>query len=207
MKSYSRVLVLLMLITAVLLVACGGEDSASEPTPLPEPDIPMTVHESEAGGYTIDYPEEWFVSDLFGMGIISSMDTEAEEMDDMGAEGAVVIVMGGPQEAIGGNGDPMVMLDEATANFDVESGAMEIVSEPTAVTINGANAAQMSVRGESEGNLIYASITVLANDMNGVIAMAITPVAEEETNAPIFDMMFDSIIVSEEEIINSLGEN
>lgn len=40
MKAYSRLLVMLMLITAVLLVACGGKE---EPTPVPPTAVPPTA--------------------------------------------------------------------------------------------------------------------------------------------------------------------
>ncbi len=244
MKIYSRLLVMLMLLTAVFLVACGGEE---EPTPVPptevpptavptevpptevpptevpptevpptevpptatpepEPDVAMTTHESVDGGYTVEYPEEWFANEIFGMGLFSSNEVSLEDMGDMNdLDGGVVIIMGGAMAEVEGE-DPMDMLDQASGEFDMSEDDMEILEGPTAVTINGNDAALLTVKGDADGTEIYATIAVLTNGINDVVVMAIAPAADEDTYASIFDAMLNSIEISEEELPNPFGD-
>jgi len=240
MKVYSRIFVMLMLITAVLLVACGGEEEPTAvpptevpptavptevpptavptevpptevpptevpPTAVPEPDMALTTHESDAGGYTVDYPEDWFVNDLFGMGMFTSSEIAMDEMEDMSTlDSAVVIMMGGAMADVEGD-DPFEMLDQATGEFEMEEG-MEIVDGPTAITVNGSDGATLSVRGDADGTQIYATIATLTNGVNTVVVMAVAPAADEETYAPAFDAMINSIEISEDEITDPFGD-
>ena len=245
MKFRSRILMMLLLLTAVLLVACGGKE---EPTPVPPTAVPptavpptavptqvpptevptqvpteapptevptatpepapalaLTTQESEAGGFTIDYPEDWFANEMFGIGMFTSEDIDPEAFDDLSTlDGAVVIVMGGAMAETEGD-DPMAMLENATGNIDIADEDMEIVNGPTTITINGNDGATMSVRGDADGTRIYGKITTLTNGVNSVVIMAIAPVEEEETFAPIFDVMVDSVEISEDEIVDPFG--
>lgn len=236
MKKYVKIWIMLMVLTAVFLVACGGEE---EPTPVPPTkaiptDIPPTAvptevptetptevpptatpeptpemmgetYESEAGGYTIDLPDGWFANELFGMGMFTSTDMELDAMEDLSTlENAIAIVMGGAMAELEGD-DPFDMLDQATDEFEMEEG-MEIVDGPTAITVNGNDGAMLSVRGDADGTEIYATIATLTNDVNSVVLMAISPVADEEENAPLFEAMVNSITISEEEITNPFGD-
>ncbi len=253
MRVHLRVFMMMLLLTAVLLAACGGED----PTPVPPTDVPPTevlptevpptdvpptavpteappteappteapptevpptataepkpdfvlgTHESVDGGYSIDYPEDWFAEDLFGIGMFSSSEATFEEMGDMeNLDGAVVIVMGGAMAEVEGE-YPIEMLNAATDDFNIADGDVEIIEGPTAVTINDNDGAQLVMRGDADGTEIYGVLTVLTNGVNNVVIMAVVPAEEEETHAPIFDTMINSIIISEEELVDPFGD-
>ncbi len=246
MKFRSQMLLFLMLLTAVFLAACGGEDptpvpptevptevpptavpptevpptevpptevptevpptAVPEPTAEPEPAFAMLTHESVDGGYTIDYPETWFVEEMLGLGMFSSYEIALEEMGDMsGLEGGIVIVMGGPMAEVEGD-DPMDMLDQVTGDMDIEGEDMEILDGPKSVTINGSDGAQITIRGDADGAMIYGIMTVLTNGINNVIVMAVTPAEEEDVYIEPFNTMINSVIVSEEALADPFGD-
>ncbi len=177
-----------------------------EPTAEPEPAFAMVPHESVDGGYTIDYPEEWFVEEMFGLSMFSSYEGAFEEMGDMSTlEGGVVIVMGGQMAEIEGD-DPMDMLDQVTSDMDVEGEDMEILDGPKSVTINGSDGAQITIRGDADGAMIYGIMTVLTNGINNVVVMAVVPAGEEDMYTEPFHTMINSVIISEDVLPDPLGD-
>ena len=168
------------------------------PEPTEEPAAAMTDLTSAEGGFTLQYPSDWFTADLFGFTIIAS----AEDLLDTaepGAEGAVVMVLSGPTDEFESD-DPLAALnmaiDESIAGND-----MEVVDGPTAVTIQGQDAAVATVQATADDGTLqtgYMALIIGQGDGAGragiVIGMA--PTEMEDEVLPIFEDIANTVVVT-----------
>lgn len=214
---------LLVLLTAVFLLltfvltACGGAEPTPTPVPptdtpaptntpiptplptetpaptaTPEPVLELQEYFSEEAGLRISYPVGWFQSDFFGFAIFAS-DEDMLMAAELGAEGAVALVINGPASEMP-DGEPAEMINEAIAEFDLGENA-EFVEGPTAV---GQNAAFAIINADADsGQRITAYVYLLRSGDYGAVFIGASPIAEAETYLPIFAAMTETIELSE----------
>ncbi len=218
--------VMLITVIGLLLTACGGgEEPTPVPevvnTPVPPPptdepappptDIPPTEtpaptatsepevgadfipYESAEGGFSLRYPDGWFTNELFGFAMFASHE-ELLDAPDPGEEGGIAVVLAGDVSEYE-TSDPVALLNTASADMDITPDA-EITEGPTAVTINGQDAATAVIKGTSDsGTPLAAFITVIINGDRVAIVMAVTPAESEAEYRPIFDAITNSVEV------------
>lgn len=216
MRSHHARLLLtvtLVVVMGLLLVACGGSE---EPTPVPEvvntpippppTDTPVPTatpepevgadfvpFESAEGGFSLRYPDGWFTNELFGFAMFASHE-ELLDAPDPGEEGGIAVVLAGDVSEYE-TSDPVALLNTSSADMDIASDA-EITEGPTAVTINGQDAATAVIKGTSDnGTPLAAFITVIINGDRVAIVMAVTPAESEAEYRPIFDAITNSVEV------------
>ncbi len=170
-------------------------------TPEPEPETALVPFESAEGGYTLQYPDGWFTSDLFGMTMLASNE-ELLDAPDPGEEGGVAVIIAGDAAEFAGD-DPAAMLESAAAEMDISEDAA-IVEGPTAVTINGQDAATAVIKGTSDsGTALSAFLTILTNGDRTILVMAVTPAESEAEYRPQLEAIANSIEIGEPTVISS----
>lgn len=177
------------------------------PEPTEEPAAAMTDLTSAEGGFSLQYPADWYTADLFGLTILAS----AEDLLDTaepGAEGAIVMALSGPTDEFESD-DPLAALnmaiDESIAGND-----MEVVDGPTAVTIQGQDAAVATVKGTADDGTPqtgYMDLIIGQGDGAGragiVIGMA--PTEMEDEFLPIFKDIANTVVVTAAAEVESGG--
>ena len=170
-----------------------------EPTATPDPAASFVPFESPEGGFKISHPEGWFNSELFGLAIFASAE-ELLDSPDPGEEGGVMVVITGPTEDFEndfGSLDPVVVLDEGAGDLGLGEDA-EIVEGPTAVTINGVDAATAVINSTSDnGTPLTTYLAILIDETRGAVAFGATPAESAEEFMPIFETMVTTIELME----------
>ena len=214
--------VMLVTILGLLLVACGGgeeepviptavpeQPAADTPAPLPtntpEPtDVPAPTEtpepevgadfipfDSETQGFSLRYPDSWFTADLFGFAMFASSE-ELLDSPDVGEEGGVIVVISGDAAEFEAS-DPVALLNEAAVEFDLAEKS-EMTEGPTAVTINGQDAATAVVKGTTDnGTPLSSFLTIITNGDRVIVVMAATPTESEKEFRPQFEAIANSI--------------
>jgi hypothetical protein len=176
-----------------------------EPTATPDPAAGFVSFESLEGGFKISHPEGWFNSELFGLAIFASAE-ELLDSPDPGEEGGVMVVITGPTDEFEedfGSLDPVVVLDEGAGDLGLGEDA-EIIEGPTAVTINGVDAATAVITSLSDnGTPLTTYLAILIDETRGAVAFGATPTETADEFIPIFETMATTIelmepVVSEE---------
>ena len=226
-RSHVLVTILLIVIVGALLAACGSSEEAMPtsvpaavdtpvpppptdtpappptdtppppPTETPTPDVTadFTTLESAEGGYAIDYPANWFTDGFGGINTFASAE-ELLDAPDPGEEGGVAIVIGGDTAEFDGE-DAVARLTQAIEEIDIVE-EVEFVQEPTAITINGQEAATAVMQGDADnGTPLMAFMTLISKGDQTIIMIAATPAETEPEFRPIFEAMADSIQVKE----------
>lgn len=163
------------------------------PTATPEPEvgadfIPFT---SEAEGFSLRYPDSWFTADLFGFAMFASAQ-ELLDSPDVGEEGGVAVIISGDAAEFEAS-DPVALLEEAATEFDLADGS-EMTEGPTAVTINGQDAATAVVKGTTDnGTPLSSFLTIITNGDRVIVVMAATPTESEKEFRPQFEAIANSI--------------
>ncbi len=174
-------------------------EPTDEPEPTEEPAASLTDLTSTEGGFSLQYPADWFAADLFGFTILASDEDLLDEAEP-GKEGAVVMVLSGPTDEFESD-DPLAALnmaiDESIAGND-----MEVVDGPTAVTIQGQDAAVATVKATADDGTLqtgYMALIIGQGDGAGragiVIGMA--PAEMEDEVLPIFEDIANTVVVTE----------
>lgn len=169
------------------------------PEPTEEPAVSLTDLTSAEGGFTLQYPADWYTADLFGFTILASAEDLLDKAEP-GAEGAIVMVLSGPTDEFESD-DPLAALnmaiDESIAGND-----MEVVDGPTAVTIQGQDAAVATVKGTADDGTPqtgYMALIIGQGDGTGragiVIGMA--PTEMEDEVLPIFKEIANTVVITE----------
>ncbi|HID53280.1 MAG TPA: hypothetical protein EYP41_14760 [Anaerolineae bacterium] len=177
------------------------------PEPTEEPAAAMTDLTSAEGGFSLQYPADWYTADLFGFTIIAS----AEDLLDTaepGAEGAVVMVLSGPTDEFESD-DPLTALNMAI-DESIVGNDMEVVDGPTAVTIQGQDAAVATVKGTADDGTPqtgYMALIIGQGDGAGragiVIGMA--PAEMEDEFLPIFKDIANTVAITAAAEVESGG--
>ncbi len=169
------------------------------PEPTEEPAASLTDLTSAEGGFSLQYPADWFVTDLFGFTMIASDEALLDEAEP-GAEGAVVIVVSGPTDEFESD-DPLAALnmaiDESIAGND-----MEVVDGPTAVTIQGQDAAVATVKATADDGAPqtgYMALIMGRGDGAGRagIVVGLAPTEMEDEVLPIFKEIANTVVIAE----------
>jgi hypothetical protein len=218
MRSYpSKLFVLLtaVLLLALALAACGGAEPTPTPVPptattaptntpvppptdtpaptaTPEPVIELQEYFSEEAGLRLSYPADWFEGGFPGFVFFAS-DEDLIMAEELGAEGAIVLVVNGPAADMPGD-NPIELIDEVVAEFDLGTNA-EVVEGPTAV---GRNAAYAIIHADTDtGEQISAYVHLLISGDYAAVMIGAVPIAEADTYRPIFTAMAETIELSE----------
>ena len=174
-------------------------DVPPTPTLEAEPTVDVTAgfvsYTSDETGITVQHPADWAVQDFFVLVIA----TDETLFDAPGAiqDGAGVVFAAGPADEFEST-DPISLASEAVIEFDLSDDAT-IVEGPTAVTIQGQEAAIAKVEGTPEETgvpLVGLAVVVVNGDRVGV-GLGITPQENEAEYLPIFEAMFNTIEVGE----------
>ena len=111
---------------------------------------------------------------------------------DMGEEGGVAVVIGGDAAEFEAS-DPIALLEEAVAEFDLSNGS-EMVEGPTEVTINGQDAATAVIKSTTDdGTPLTTFLTVIASGNRVMVVMTATHSATEAEFRPQFEAIVNSI--------------
>jgi hypothetical protein len=165
------------------------------PTTTPEATFGFVDFESPEAGVSLRYPGEWFTSDLSGFTVFASHQ-ELLDAPEPGEEGAVALVIAGDATEFDSN-DPVEILNASLEEFNLADDA-EIVEGPTAVTINGQDAATAVIHGVTDnGTPLSAFVTAILNADRVVVFLAATPSETEAQFLPTFEAMANTIEVGE----------
>ncbi len=170
-----------------------------EPTATPDPAAGFVDFESPEGGFKISYPDGWFTNELFGLAIFASAE-ELLDSPDPGEQGGVMVVITGPTadfENDFGSLDPVVVLDQGAGDLGLGEDA-EVIEGPTAMTINGADAATAVINSTSEnGTPLTSYVVIVIDETRGAVAFGATPAETAEEFLPIFETMAGTIELME----------
>ncbi len=181
-----------------------------EPTETPDPTAGFIDFSNDVLGISLAYPGEWAIEaneDSDELKLASSQEILDDGQDDI--QGAILNVLFLDRELlslIGGEDldadDPVAVLGVFVDLF-TEAGASDedmtltVTEEPTAVTINGQEGAQVLADAtDAEGDTATMKILLIMTDDRAAVVLSGSEVSEEEQNRPILDAIENSITLS-----------
>ncbi len=218
---FTKLIILLFALPALACALTGGDEPTATPPPVAtaevaapttaptdvpptptieaEPTADVTAnfvsYTSDETGITVEHPSDWAVQDFFVLVIA----TDETLFDAPGAiqEGAGVVFASGEDTDFVST-DPIELVEEAIIQFELSEDAT-IVEGPTAVTIQGQEAAIAKVEGtpEETGTPLAGLAVVVVNENRIVVGLGITPQESEAEFLPVFEAMFNTIEVGE----------
>ena len=164
----------------------GNDDSTSSSSD--SGNVTYVTATSEDAGITIDYPSDWYIEEDFGFEIYS--DASLADSDAIG-DGAGVFVLGGfPSDM------PAMESLETFLEGNEDFTNIEIISGPDSMTINGNEAAQMTVSADVEGEMAEVMITVINSADNSAFVLAISHADYASDYEDIFATIADSVVLT-----------
>ncbi len=165
------------------------------PPPTDTPPVNLETLDSAEGGYTIQFPGNWFSSETFGFATIASAE-ELMDSPDPGEEGGVVVVVSG-DTADFSDASPAAALQEVIDDFGITDD-MEVVEGPTEMMMNGQPGAWAIIKGTSDnGTPLFSYAAIAINGERTAIMFGVTPADTEKEFRPIFEMMAQTLTVTE----------
>lgn len=181
-----------------------------EPTATPDPSAGFVDFSNEVLGISLSYPESWAIEpgeDSGELRLASSEEIISDGQDDI--QGAILNVAFLQPEMLsllGGaeldTSDPVAILnvfvDLFTANSEGSDGVQVTVTDvPTAVTINGQDAAKVSADAtDGEGDTAAMQLYLILTDSNVAFVAAGAEASEAEQYQPVLDAIVDSITLT-----------
>ena len=171
-----------LLLAGVALSACGPADEAVAP-------VTYTAYTNAATGLTFAYPETWAISET-GEGQITIASNQEVIDEEAYTGGSVVNIFVGPADLFG---EDLVAALNELVGLMVENESTTIIREAAATTIQGQEAASVTLAGR-EGN---REVTLEAAIVRGESALAFMAAIYENDDAAA-----DAPIISH--IVNSM---
>ena len=189
MKKRVRQYWLLLLWASVLflMVACGGGGgSDSEP-------VNYVTYESPEKGITFEYPEGWATNEVPSGEITIASDPALLDDSNEYEGGVIVTVFAGPADAF--EGELTTILDDLVL-FLMEDDAdqVEIVNEVASTTINGHDAASVTLSGREA----FTDVVLQANVMAGADQIVFVAAMYDDERADQYEPLIDHILNSVE---------
>lgn len=186
------------------------EEPTPEPTETPDPTAGFTDFSNDVLGVSLSYPDDWAIEfDEAGseLKLASSQEILDDEQDNI--QGAILNVLFIDRDLLsilGGEDldadDPVAVLGLFADLFTQESAADEdmtltITEEPTAVTVNGQDGAQvLADASDAEGDAAVMKILLIMTDTRVAVVLSGSEVSEEAQNRPVLDAIENSITLS-----------
>lgn len=181
-----------------------------EPTETPDPAAGFIDFSNDVLGISLAYPGEWFIEaneDSDELKLASSQEILDDGQNNI--QGAILNVLFLDRELlslIGGEdldaNDPVAVLDIFVDLF-TEAGASDedmtltVTEEPTAVTINGQEGAQVLADAtDAEGDTATMKILLIMTDDRAAVVLSGSETSEEAQNRPVLDAIENSITLS-----------
>ncbi|RMH02174.1 MAG: hypothetical protein D6706_00730 [Chloroflexi bacterium] len=181
---------LLLLLASVLflLAACGGGGDGGNSEP-----INYVTYESPEKGITFEYPEGWATNEVPGGEITIASDPALLDDSNEYEGGAIVTVFAGPADAF--EGELTTILDDLVL-FLMEDDAdqVEIVNEVASTTINGHDAASVTLSGREA----FTDVLLKANVMAGADQIVFVAAMYDDESADKYEPIMDHILNSVE---------
>ena len=166
-----------------------------EPTATSAPVAALTEFVSEEAGLRLSYPEGWFEGGLPGFNIFASTE-EGLAGDNPGTQGPVALVVTGPTADFTST-DPEEAINQVVSEFDLGANDM-VVEGPTAVTINGQEAAYTIIEADTDtGDSITAYVVLVINGDYAAIMVGAAPRDQADEYMSLYATMAETIEVSE----------
>ncbi|MCA9953483.1 MAG: hypothetical protein H6657_09360 [Ardenticatenaceae bacterium] len=181
-----------------------------EPTATPDPSAGFVDFSSDVLGVSLSYPEDWAIEageDSGELRLASSEEIITDGQDNI--QGAILNFAFFPQEMLGLIGgdeldttDPVAILtvfvDLFTANSEASDGVQVTVTDtPTAVTINGQDAAQVGADAtDAEGDTAAMQLYLILTDSNIAFVAAGAEASEQDQYQPVLDAIVETITLS-----------
>ena len=181
-----------------------------EPTPIPDPTAGFTDFSNDVLGIEFSYPSDWAIeANEEGSDISLASSQEILDSADDKIEGAIMNILLLPNESLGflgGEGtdvtDPVAILtvftDLISADPDTEF-VLTLTDPPTAVTINGQDAAQAfadAVATDGSGDEAIVKLAIIMGDAQAAFLFSGSELGEEAANRATLDAIESSIVVS-----------
>ncbi len=179
-----------------------------EPTETPDPTAGFTDFSNDVLGISLSYPSEWaieFDEAASELKLASSQEILDDEQDVI--KGAILNVLFLDRELLsilGGEdldpNDPVAVLGLFSELFTQQSDSdvtMTVTEEPTAVTINGQDGAQvLADASDADGNTAVMKILLIMSETRVGIVVSGSEVSEEDQNRPVLDAIENTIVLS-----------
>lgn len=181
-----------------------------EPTETPDPTAGFIDFSNEVLGISLSYPGEWAI-EFDEVGSELKLASSQEILDDQqnNIKGAILNVLFLDRELLGLIGgeeldteDPVAVLGLFVGLFTEQGGtgediALTVTEEPTAVTVNGQEGAQvLADASDSNGDTAVMKLLLIMSDTRVAVVLAGSEVSEEAQNRPLLDAIENSIALS-----------
>jgi hypothetical protein len=151
------------------------------------------VYETEGLGIAVELPESWVIEeDQYLLSLANDSDHIISKSFENGAGGTIT-----PTTTFNFSNveEPVEILERLKGYFNGEENSLNVIVEPTMLTIQGQSAATMTYDGTLQGQDGRFTTTVIVNDENVAVVFTIDG-SEDNQYSEMLERITSSVIVS-----------